>query len=120
MFNGPIQKCFKVSSLEERDTVTTIEGDVIYVRNYPYVYMDMGNGELKQFTKVYSNISHPKYNMDKLSSLIEPYMFKIEHIDDLNSVPAKVGDLIYRNGDSFMYMKSDMRGTTSYTKILKM
>ena len=47
-------------------------------------------------------------------------MFKVEHLDDLNSVPAKVGDLIYRNGDAFMYMKSDERGTTSYTKILKM
>lgn len=57
--------------------------------------------------------------MDKLTTLKEPYMFKIENICDLNSVPAKYGDLIYRNGDSFMYIKTDMDGITTYVKILK-
>lgn len=119
MFNSLIQKCFKVCSLEERDTVPSIVGDIVYVRNHPYVYLNMGHDKWKPFTKVYSSINHPKYNMDKLSSLADPYMFKAEHTDDLNSIPAKVGDLIYRSGDAFMYLKSDERGTTSYTKILK-
>ena len=57
--------------------------------------------------------------MDKLTTLKEPYMFKIENLVDLNSAPAKYGDLIYRNGDSFMYEKYDMDGITTYTKILK-
>jgi hypothetical protein len=119
MINTPVRKCFKVNLLEEKDMLITIEDDIVYVRNHPYVYLNIGNGEWKAFTKVYSNGSHPKYNMDKLNSLSEPFMFKIENFDDLSAVPAKAGDLIYRNGDTFMYVKVESGGITSYRKILK-
>ncbi len=119
MINTLVKKCFKVTLPEERDMLTTIEGDIVYVRNHPVVYMNIGEGLWKTFTKVYSSESHPKYNMENLSNLKEPFMFKVENFDDLNSVPAKTGDLIYRNGDTFMYMKVESGGMITYKKILK-
>jgi len=114
------RKCFKVSYLKERDLITTFEGDVVYVRSHPYVYLNIGEGIWKQFTKVYASGMHPKYNLDRLVTLEEPHMFKIEIVDGLDSVPAKHGDLIYRNGDPFMYMVDITDSVTSYMQIVKM
>lgn len=116
---GPISKCFKVSAVEDKNAVVTIEGDVLYVRSHPFVYLNTGNDTWKAFAKVYVDPEHPKYNMDKIHSLTEPFMFKLENMGDLSATPAKVGDLIYRNGDAFMYMKMSAEGLTTYKKILK-
>jgi hypothetical protein len=117
---GAMAKCFKVNSLEERDLLETIKGDVVYIRNHPFVYLNTGEENKWQvFSKVYVSKTHPKYNMDKINSLEEPYLFKIENLDNLDAVPAKPGDLIYRNGDSFMYMKKYMSGVVEYIKIFK-
>lgn len=122
MFITGIPRCFKVNSIEEKDLLNTIEGDVVYIRDHPFVYLNLGEDKgWKKFSKVYVNPSHPKYNMDKTRSLAEPYMFKIEHTESLEAVPAKLGDLIYRNGDELMYVKKDnMAGGVIYDKILKM
>lgn len=119
MISG-MARCFKINSLEEKELLETIEGDVVYVRNHPFVYLNVGGDDTwRIFSKVYTSKSHPKYNMDKLTSLAEPYLFKIENLDNLDAVPAKPGDLIYRNGDEFMYIKKDINGIIEYYKIFK-
>lgn len=122
MFITGIPKCFKVNSMEEKDLLTILEGDVVYIRNHPFVYLNLGSDKgWQKFSKVYVSPSHPKYNMDRTGSLAEPYMFKIDNMESLEAVPAKPGDLIYRDGDEFMYMKKDsMAGGVKYDKILKL
>jgi hypothetical protein len=119
MINNASRKCFKISSFEEINILDTIQGDVVYVRNHPYVYLNDGYNKWIQFTKVYVDKTNPKYNFDKYETLEKPYMFKIEASDEISSVPAKHGDLIYKNGDPFMYMKEIVGGKTHYIEIRK-
>jgi len=119
MINSASRKCFKISSFEERDILDIIKGDVVYIRNYPYVYLNDGYNQWIQFTKVYMDKTNPKYNFEIYETLEKPYMFKIEANEELKSVPAKDGDLIYRNGDPFMYMKTTIDGVVIYQDIQK-
>ena len=119
MFNGVVRKCFKVSSIKERNLIKTEIGDVVYIRNHPSVYLKISDNEFKKFNKIYVNKKNPKYNMNNINSLEDPYLFKIDHFDNLEAVPAKTGDLIYRDGDTFMYQKQDEKGLIVYKKILK-
>jgi hypothetical protein len=57
--------------------------------------------------------------MDGLDDLAEPHLFKIENTDSLETTPAKPNDLIYKDGDEFMYIKKDIDGIVKYHKILK-
>lgn len=120
MLNGQISKCFKVSFLEERDLVNTLTNDVVYVRNHPFVYLKTDDeNKWKKYRKVYFEKSDPRYNLDKLSNLDESYLFKLDSSFDLNSAPAKDGDMIYRSGDKYMYIKDVINGHTTYKEVQK-
>lgn len=118
MYYNFVSKCFKVSKLRDRDIINTFNNDIIYVRNHPYVYMKKEDEWIK-YTKVYPDKKNEKYNLDRVGDINDHFIFKLDNIDDLNSAPAKIGDLIYRNGDSFMYIKQLKNGEVHYDKVLK-
>lgn len=117
MFKKLLSKCFKVSELDQRDLVESVDGDVVYVRKHPNVYMKE-DGEWITFTKIYAESGHPKQNLEDIND--GRLVFKIDSTKDLEDVPAKDGDLIYRTGDVFMYIKHISKdGMSTYGQITK-